>query len=86
MVEHACIQRHQEKLLYEISGACEPEQIKGSTKTEKRYLPGGVGNVGDSAMVKDLLGSAGGKRNGTAHRQAETFRRRAFREIECIFG
>lgn len=69
-----------------FSGACEPEQIKGSTRTERSYLPSGVGNVGDSAMVKDLLGSAGGKRNVAAHRQAEAFRCRAFREIECIFG
>ena len=44
--------------------------------------PGGVGNVSDSAMAKDFLWSAGGKRNGTANCQAEAFRRRTFREIE----
>ena len=56
-----------------------------------KLIPGGVGNVSDSghlhsAMVKNLLGSTGRQRNGAAHRQAEAFRRRAFRQVECTFG
>ena len=34
----------------------------------------------------DKPGSAGRKRNCAAHRQAEAFRRRAFRQVECTFG
>ena len=37
-------------------------------------------------MVIDFLRGAGGKRYGTAYRQAEAFRRRTFREKECTFG